>query len=355
MDDMELRRGRARRPMRLLTLLLCAALPRMATGGELEPARIGLTREASIAPLLLAVEAGYFKDEGLDAQLVFFKTDTSVSAAVASGKVDIGLASLSAPFYGFAATHDLKFIASRSSDQTGFPMYALLVSKKAHDAGLTGVSGLPNARIGVASPDSGPYYGLLSIAARFKLDPLSVKRTTLQSTRGQLSALSRGSIDAALLPFPIALQSTTERRSLLRLSDFVQWQEGVVFATGKTISTKRELIERFMRAYQRGTMDYQLNFLNYDDGGDFIPGPNYERYLGAFSRQLGISAATLAQTKTYCDRRANLNVADITRQVEFWKEEGRLEKETAAPDVLDLSFIGEETPLPRIPMHGGHP
>jgi NitT/TauT family transport system substrate-binding protein len=323
-------------------VLCCAGLP-LAAAGELEPVRIGLTREASVAPFFIAVGAGYFKAEGLDPQATFFQTDTPVSAAVASGKVDIGMVGLSAAFYSYAASHSLKIIASRSSDQTGFPMYALLISNKAHAAGFTGVRGLPNARIGVAGADSGAYYGLLSIASRFKLDPRSIKTFSLTSPAGELGALSRGDIDAALLPFPTALHNASAGRSLLLLSDFDQWQQGVVFTSAEIIATRRSLIERFMRAYQRGTADYQLNFLSYDDARDFIPGPHYDSYLELIARQLQISSAVLAKTKTYCDRRANLDVADIMNQVRFWQDQGRLDKSVAAADLLDLSFIGEET------------
>ena len=54
----------------------------------------------------------------------------------------------------------------------------------------------------------------------------------------------------------------------------------------------------------------------------------------------------LAITKTYCDRRANLDVTDISKQVHFWQDQGRLDKHIVAADLLDLSFIGEETIVP---------
>jgi len=281
-----------------------------AIGAE-DPAtvRIGLMREASAAPLLVAVDAGYFRSEGLSPQLAFFDNDESVSAAVASGKVDIGMAALSAAFYRNAAAHRLKIVASRSSDQTGFPMYVFLIRKEASAAGFSGVRGLSNARIGVADADSGEYYGLYS---------------------------------AAILPFATALHAARQGRSLLRLSDFAQWQQGVVFASAQKIAADRTLMERFMRAYQRGTAEYALNFLSYDDGGDFIPGSHYAQYLDSIARQLNMPSDILARTKTYCDRRANLDAADIAKQVQFWQSRGRIDKSMVAADLLDLSFIGEE-------------
>ena len=319
----------------LLLLFCCPGLCQASAADEPTPVRIGLTHEASVAPLLIAIDAGFFKSAGLNPQLVFFDRDSSVSAAVASGNVDIGMAALSATFYRHAAAQRLKIIASRSSDQTGFPMYALLVSRKAHAAGFTGVRELAHARIGIADTDSGTYYALFNIVSRFGLDPGSIKTISLKSPAGELGALSRGDVDAALLPFATALHSASRREPLLPLSDFAQWQQGVVFTTAKNIATRRNLIDRFMRAYQRGTADYQLNFLSYDDGGDFIPGPHYDKYLDLIARQVQISSDMLAVTKTYCDRRANLDVTDIKKQVQFWQNQGRLDKRVAAVALLD--------------------
>jgi NitT/TauT family transport system substrate-binding protein len=332
--------------IRVLLLVCCGGLPLAALAGALEPVRIGLTRDASIAPVLIAIDAGYFELAGLDPKLMPLESDAFVSAAVASGKVDVGMAALSATFLRYAAAHRLKIIASSSSDRTRFPINVLLVSQKARVAGLSGVRGLSNANIGIASADSSAYYGLYSIATRFNLDPSSIKTTLLRSPAGELSALSRSEIDAALLPYPAALPLAKNGRSLLRLSDFAQWQQGVVFVSAESIARRRALIEAVMRAYQHGTADYALNFLNYDDGGDFIPGSHYDRYLDLAARWLKISRDTLAQTKTYNDRRANLDVADIKKQVQFWKDRGRLDKGVVADDLLDLSFIGEESEPP---------
>jgi NitT/TauT family transport system substrate-binding protein len=158
--------------------------------------------------------------------------------------------------------------------------------------------------------------------------------------------LSHEKIDAALLPYATAIRLATTRRALLRLSDYAAWQEGVVFATARMIATKRGLIERFMRGYQRGTTDYQLNFLSYDDGGDFIPGPSFDKELALIAHEIRLAPDLLAATKTYCEQRANLDAADIAKQVKFWQDQGRLDTHVAASDLLDLSFIGEAAAPP---------
>src|SRR5260370_41472669 len=87
---------RMRNVLGALVALCGCALALAAAASQQEPVRIALTREASAPPLFVAVAAGYFKAEDLDPHVTFLKTDPLVYAAVASGKADIGMASLSA-------------------------------------------------------------------------------------------------------------------------------------------------------------------------------------------------------------------------------------------------------------------
>jgi ABC-type nitrate/sulfonate/bicarbonate transport system substrate-binding protein len=335
----------------LILALFCSMS--VGAAGETVPLRIAVTADPAAAALFIAAGRDDFQAEGLAPRLLYLKTDAAVAAAVAAGRAEIGLAAASAPFYGFAASHGLKIIASRSSDQTGFPLYVLLVGAQAGAALHGGPNGLVGARIGVADTAAGPYYALDSMAARFGADPGSIKVVPLKSPAALLDALAHGRIDAALLPYAAALRAGGKGQTLLRLSDFTEWQQGVVFASAETIGAHRDLIERFMRGYQRGTAEYQINFLHYDDGGDFIVGPRYAEDLSLVARAAHVPPALLAATKPYCDRRGNPDKADIERQVQFWQDRGRLDRRIAADALLDLSFIGEEAASPQNPPDKG--
>ena len=319
---------------------LCVLATTAAAAAELERVRIGLAREASSGPLYIAAAEGYFKSEGLDAQLVFFPSDAAVRAAAASGVVEVGAAALTAAFYRDAAAHGLKIFASQVSDQTGFPMYTLVIGRRAHDAGFAGVRELPGRRIGMTDPDAGVRYALYSVGTRFGIDSATIKLVWLQTPGRELEALAQGEIDAAVVPFATAVQSARKGDVLIHLSNFALWQEGVVFARAQELADKRSTVTKFMRAYRRGTAEYHLNFLHYDDGGDFIQGPRYTEYLKLIAAEARVPPDVLAVTKTYCDPLAMLNVADISNQVKFWQRTGRLDTQRSASDFLDLSFTG---------------
>jgi NitT/TauT family transport system substrate-binding protein len=331
-----------------LALFICGS--HVAVADEAPAVHIALVRDATAAPLLIAVAQGYVKDAGLDARLVFQPSDVAVAAAVAEGKADFGLAGLSASFFGFAASHRLKLIAARSYDETGFPLDALLISAKARIAGFTGPRGLAHRRIGILNRDRDAY-PLFALASRAGLDFAAIDRVALPSLAAAQDALSRGTIDALFLPYRVALRERRRGETLQLPSDFAPSQQGVVFTAAATIQTRRDLVARFMRGYQQGTAEYQLNFLSYDDAGDFIAGPRYDAELRMVAHAARLPPALLAMTKSYCDRRANLDSADIARQVRFWQAQGRLDKSIDPADLVDLSFIGAEAATEELSAH----
>jgi ABC-type nitrate/sulfonate/bicarbonate transport system substrate-binding protein len=279
------------------------------------PIRIGLVRTPNAGPLYVALEEGLLKD----AHIEYLSSDAAVADAVAKGKIDIGFAALSAPFYRTAAAQGFKLIASQATDQSHFPLDALVIGKKAHDAGFVGVHDLPRKRIAIGDPESGVRYGLNRIAERFHLEP-----AVPVFVKNPLKALGKGEADAALLPYPAALQS--KGGAVLRLSDLAQWQQSAVFV-GKADPA---LVEAFLTAYRQGATDYSTNFLMYDDGGEFIPGPNHPALLQAIARESHVKPEILSVTKAYCDPHANLDIEDIGRQIKFWQSLGKLDPKVTA-------------------------
>ena len=78
------------------------------------------------------------------------------------------------------------------------------------------------------------------------------------------------------------------------------------------------------------------------------------RELGRICCSLGIGEAIIWSERARNATPAHLqfrtfllDVADIKKQVQFWQDQGRLDKRIVADDLLDVSFIGEETIAPQ--------
>jgi ABC-type nitrate/sulfonate/bicarbonate transport system substrate-binding protein len=315
--------------MKILTLFILLA--QGSALAEQQPLRIGLVRKPTAAPLYVAIAAGAFAQAGLEPRLQTFASDEAVARAVASGTVDIGFASLTPKVYSTASSGGLKMIGSQVLDQAGFPLEAFVGPVR-----LTAASDLAGKRLGMGDDESGARYALHRIAERFHLDEAALHPVWLKTEAKELRALSGKKADAVLLPYAAALRARRPGDSLLRLSDLVQWQESAIFA--RIGDGNRGLLRRFLTAYRLGAAEYNSNFLQYDDGGDFIPGPRHEQYLAFIVREAKISPQMFDATKPYSDPRAGLDVADIRRQVAFWQARGKLDSRIAATDLVDTTL-----------------
>lgn len=183
-----------------------------------ERIRVGVRHTPGAGPLFIAAER-YFASEGLDVRIEFVPSDMLVATRVASGELDIGLAELDGPLFGYAAKHRLVFFASEFSDQAGYPANALLISNKAHAAGFRTMRDLPHKRIGMTTPGAGVRYSLQRVAVRYGLNPSSIETVWLKTYAGEVAALARGEIDAAMLPFEMALRLSDKPARGRRSSD----------------------------------------------------------------------------------------------------------------------------------------
>ena len=335
------RKKRVKLGLAALLVTLCTLEVSMGgTAAGRQPVPIGLVHSAASASLYIGVANGYFTDEGLYAQLNFFNADAPVQKAVAEGKLDFGVATLTASFFDYAAKHRLKIIASQVSDQSGYPATALLISKKAYDAGFRSVRDFPERPIGITTADTGVRYNLARISARYRLPSDAIKLVWLKTPARKMAALSRGEVDAVALPFVTALQvySSGTGRYIIRLSDLTEWQQGVVFTRAQFIEANRP--KKFLRAYQRSATEYDLTFQQHDDEGMVIPGPHFRDYLMLIARQARLPPELLQYALPYCDHLARLDVTDIENQLKFWQGQRMVDKGVTSSELLDLSFIG---------------
>src|SRR5690348_11881212 len=101
----------------LSVVLDCFASLAMTTFVLVAPAhaesiKIALTKLLSYPSVPIAIERGYFKEQGLDAEMVFFASAEPMAVALASGDVDFGVSGLGAAFYTLAAQGHIRVLAS---------------------------------------------------------------------------------------------------------------------------------------------------------------------------------------------------------------------------------------------------
>src|SRR5262249_7104483 len=119
-DEMKRKRGKALKILNYgyvaaaLTLITLAAPQAQA----LDHINVSAIKAATFGGVFLAIERGYFKDEGFDVSLVYFDASPPIAVATVSGNLDFGMAATSAGFFNLA--DKLRIIGGFAREAPGF-------------------------------------------------------------------------------------------------------------------------------------------------------------------------------------------------------------------------------------------
>ncbi|HPG03881.1 MAG TPA: ABC transporter substrate-binding protein, partial [Rhodoblastus sp.] len=114
----------------LLAATLATALAPTFARAQTRKLRVGVLRLSSSGAVFLAQDMGFFKEAGLDVELVFFGAAQPIAVAAASGDIDIGVTAFTAGLYNLAGKGALSVVAGQSREVPGFPLDAFLATTK---------------------------------------------------------------------------------------------------------------------------------------------------------------------------------------------------------------------------------
>ena len=341
-------RGSARRSAIAGAVFVVAALA-AAAPARADGLKIGVLRLASSGPVFIASEQGYFRDEGIEAELRFFEAAQPVALAVVSGDVDVGITGLTAGFYNLAGKGALKIVAAQSREAPGHHLGAYVASRKAYEAGLKRLADLPGHSVGITQIGSTFHYSLGRLAEKLGFDLGAIRLVPLQSMPNMMVALRGGQVDAALVPATVALPAVARGEAALLgwVGDETPWQVGAIFTSPRTIATRRPALEAFLRAYGKGAQDFHDAFLAKAADGTPVEGPQAQDILGILAKYTGQDPAGLRAGIPYIDPKGRLLVADIYAQVAWYKAQKLVDAGVDARSILDLSFVPDHFDAPK--------
>ncbi len=311
----------------------------VSQAAEAETVKIGISKLFSQAAVPLAIERGYFKEQGLDVEMVFFDAAQPIAVAVASGDVDFGVAGMSAGFFSLASQGQLKLIGSSTRETKGFYSLIFLLSNKAAAAGLKTAKDLPGHDIAITQVGTSLHYSIGQVAERngFTMSQVSVK--PLQSNSNVISALTGGTVDAAVMPGSSVLPmlSKGDIKLLGWIGDLAPGSSGSsLFTSTKIANTKGEVVTRFMAGYRKGMRDFHDAFATPDD--QRRNGPGADAVLKSVSAFTGVTVAELDKAVPYVDPDARLDPGDVARQIAWYKSQNLLKGDIKADTLIDNRY-----------------
>lgn len=205
-----------------------------------ESAKIGVVKSTLSAPLYVAVEKGFFAEEGIDPTIVFFDAGQPIFVAVVSGDIDFGVTGFTGGFYQLAAQGAMHIIAAHSREVPGFQGFGVFVANAAYENGLKSLKDLPGHSVAINTVGSSFHYSLALIAEKYGFDLKNVVIKPLQTNSAEAAAVAGGTVDAAIIPnvYGLGPVSRGQSKLLAWVGDETPWQVGAAVVSTKTADTR---------------------------------------------------------------------------------------------------------------------
>lgn len=192
-------------PALILGLAVAVAVAGSARSGraaEPKKVKVGVLKLTSSAPVFVGVEKGFFREAGVEPELVYFQAAQPVAVAIASGDIEAGATGLTAGLYNIVAGgHKVWVVADKGREWPGYPLTALVVQK---DGPIQSVKDLRGKKVGITQLGSTFHYMLGNLVEQTGLTLADVEAAPLRTLGAMAEALQARRVDAVLIPQPFA-------------------------------------------------------------------------------------------------------------------------------------------------------
>lgn len=303
---------------------------------------VGTTNSNSDAPFFIAEAKGYFRDAGLDVELLPFDSAAKMVAPLGTGQLDVAAGAPSAGLYNAVERGiDLRLVADKGSAPKGYGYLPLMVRKALIDSGkVKTVRDLRGMKIAEVAPATASLCTLNEALKKGGLTYRDVDETFL-GFPDHLTAFGGGAIDGSITAEPIAtrcVESGVAVKFMLDDEFYPNQQIACVLYGGPFIKNKGDAAHKFMLAYIKAARDY-----NDALRGGKMAGPMASDVIAILTKYTPIKdpAVYRAITPNGNDPNGRLNVESLRKDLATFKEAGFVKSNVTVERVVDESFATE--------------
>jgi NitT/TauT family transport system substrate-binding protein len=305
--------------------------------------KLGALRFTSHSGAFVAHEKGYFTAEGLEVELVFFQAAAPMAVAIASGDIDYGVTAISGGLINLANKGAIKIIGGALVEEKGVDGQKILVSNAAFDAGVTTPAKLVGRSFGITQTGSSFHYMISQIAAKEGIAASDVSLKALQKVGAIIGALKSGQIDSWTIVPHIAkgLAGSGGAKIIGNVADYIDdYQVTTIFTSTKNATEKRDLTERFLRAYSKGIADFNANMIDKTEGEGGVDATTklIHKYVYV-ERPFEKAAPPIKAGSMRLQPNAKLNLSSVRHQLEWFQGEGLVSKDITIDQLVDSSYV----------------
>lgn len=325
------------------TPLAVQSAMRYAVAQDLTAVRVGVLGISTDAPIWIADEKGYFREQGIKLEMVKFASSEVMMPLLAGTDLDIGTGAPGASLYNAVIRGiDVRAVADAATDPPGYGWAKLLVRSDLVKSGkfktirdLKGMTIAGAARASSSSPQ------VARLLAQGGLEFGDVKRTVLPYPQ-HVIALQNGAIDASLTIEPFATLAVESGAAVAIIGNdaFYPNQEvSCVLCSAGLIKNRRDVIVRYLRGFLKGVRYYQSGLLN-----GHLAGPTADEIVRIISAHTGANEALIRRTTPVSmNPNGQLNLASMRADLAFYKSQGFIEGTVTVDQVVDTTLSAEAT------------
>jgi NitT/TauT family transport system substrate-binding protein len=297
--------------------------------------KVGVLKLTSSAVVFLGVEKGYFKEFGVEPELVYFQAAQPIAVALASGDLEVGATGLTAGLFNIVAGGvRIWIVADKGREWPDHNLTALLVRKDLYDAGVRTMRDLKGKRIGITQVGSTFHYNIGRYLEKEGMAPGDVELVPLQALPALNDALVAKRVDAVATaePFVSRLETAGAGVTIVRTGDTFPWQIATVMYSAKFARDRAHAVA-FMKGYVKASRHY------FDAVLAATSGPAHDEVVAITARYTGASPELIRKGFPYQDRDGRLMPGDVGRQTAWWHQQKLLKAPVAEKDIVDESFL----------------
>jgi NitT/TauT family transport system substrate-binding protein len=327
-------------------IALVSALFVMALGATpaaaADKVKVAVVSSLGSAPIFVADAKGYFKDEGLDVELVHFDSAQPVAVAVAAGDVDFGSSGLTGAFFTFANNGVLKLIGAGTWERPGFQGLGLIASNAAWDSGVKTIAALKGHSVAITQVGTALHYALYLMLKKYNVDIKDVRVLPLQSNPNVASAITGGQADGALLSSgnAFALINRKSAHLLGWLGDELGNAQGDgTYTSTKDANDRPDTVKHFLAAFRKAEQTWDAAFL--DANGKRADQASAPEMTAIAAKGLGVSQDVVKLGLPYFDPQARVSVADVQGALDWYYAQGMMKTHVDARKITDFRYAIE--------------
>jgi len=215
--------------------------------------RIGQIPTVDGLPFWVAEAHGYYEGQGIDVELVNFRSAAERDAALQGGQIDGALADIlaSVTMYSNGARVHITSINLGATQEEG-PIYILA----APESGITSPEQLKGVEIAI-STNSMDHYVTEKLLLESGLAPDEIATISIPQIPVRFESLMSGTVKAATLPDPLASLAIARGATVVQSDSQAErnYSQSVIIFTARALEEKEEAIRRFFTAYNKAVGD----------------------------------------------------------------------------------------------------